>query len=104
MSTREHVVIWDGQCGFCRRSVALVERHDRRHRLRPVSSQSMGLGKLPALRVETAGGRRLEAGRACLFVLAQIGHPRLARLLSRPPLVWAVEAGYRLVARYRRYL
>lgn len=99
-----HTMIWDGQCGFCRRSAAFVERHDRRGRLRVVTSQSLGLGRLPALRVETAGGRRLEAGRACLFVLALIGHPRLAHILARAPFVWAVEAGYRLVARYRRYL
>lgn len=104
MNSAQHQLIWDARCGLCRRWVAFVERHDRRHRLLTVSSQSMGLGRLPAVRVETAGGRRLEAGRACLFVLAQLGHPRLARLLATPPLVWAVEAGYRLVARYRRFL
>jgi predicted DCC family thiol-disulfide oxidoreductase YuxK len=104
VSTARHQLIWDGQCGFCRRFVAFVERHDQHRVLRPVTSQSMGLGRLPAVRVETAGGRRLEGGRACLFVLAQLGHPMLAGVLSRRPMVWAVEAGYRLVARYRRHL
>jgi predicted DCC family thiol-disulfide oxidoreductase YuxK len=104
MSRTTHRLIWDGQCGFCRRSVAVVGRHDRQHVFAVATSQSLGMGRLPSVVVETADGRRLEAGRACLFVLSQLGHPRLARAMARRPLVWAVEAGYRLVSRYRRYL
>jgi predicted DCC family thiol-disulfide oxidoreductase YuxK len=101
MEARRHRVIWDAQCGFCRRSVAFVRRHDRRDALRTVSSQELGLGRLPALQVETADGRRLEGGRACLFVMGELGHPRLATVLARRPAVWGVEIGYRLVARVR---
>ncbi|MGN6379108.1 MAG: DCC1-like thiol-disulfide oxidoreductase family protein [Gaiellales bacterium] len=104
MSHPAHRLIWDGQCGFCRRSVAAVERRDHRHAFEAVSSQSLGMGRLPAVLVETADGRRLEAGRACLFVLSELGHPRLAAVLERRPLVWAVEAGYHLVSRYRGHL
>jgi predicted DCC family thiol-disulfide oxidoreductase YuxK len=104
MSRTPHRLIWDGQCGFCRRSMAVVARHDRQHVFAAETSQSLGMGRLPSVVVETADGRRLEAGRACLFVLSELGHPSLARMLARRPLVWAVEAGYRLVARYRRYL
>ena len=57
-----------------------------------------------AVHVETADGRWLCGGRACLFVLEQTRWPRLARLLRMPPLVWAVEAGYVVVARHRRLL
>jgi len=54
-----------------------------------------------AVHVLAPDGTLLAGGRASLFVLERIGFPRLARLLRRPPLVWAVEWGYRLVARHR---
>lgn len=57
-----------------------------------------------AVHVVTADGRVLKAGRAVLFVLGVLGYKRLARLLAAPPLVWGVEAGYALVARYRGFL
>lgn len=54
-----------------------------------------------AVHVLAPDGTLLGGGRASLFVLERVGLPRLARLLRRPPLVWAVEAGYRVVARHR---
>ncbi len=54
-----------------------------------------------ALHVLTSSGEILQAGRAALFVLEQIGYRRLARLLRLPPFVWAVELGYRIVASNR---
>jgi len=54
-----------------------------------------------ALHVLTSSGEILKTGRATLFVLEQIGYRRLARLLRLPPLVWAVELGYRIVASNR---
>jgi predicted DCC family thiol-disulfide oxidoreductase YuxK len=104
MARTTHRLIWDGQCDFCRRSVAAVARRDREHVFEAVTSQSLGMGRLPSVLVETAGGQRLETGRACLFVLSELGHPGLARVLARRPLVWVVETGYRLVSRYRRFL
>ena len=57
-----------------------------------------------AVQVITREGDRLAAGRAALFVLEEIGwHPRLARLGQRRPFVWAVELGYRIVARNRSF-
>ncbi len=56
-----------------------------------------------AVHVLGADGTLLAGGRASLFVLGRIGWPRLARGLARPPLVWLVEAGYRLVARNRGF-
>ena len=44
----------------------------------------------------------LRSGRACLWVLQRVGHPVLARVLALPPLVWAVEGVYWLIARNRR--
>jgi hypothetical protein len=54
-----------------------------------------------AMHVLTADEILLAGGRASLFVLERVGWPRLARILARRPLVWAVEAGYRVVASNR---
>lgn len=56
-----------------------------------------------AVHVLTADGRLLAGGRACVFVLGELGWPRLARILDRPPLVWLVEGGYRVVAANRGF-
>lgn len=57
-----------------------------------------------AVQVLTTEGRRLAAGRAVLFVLEELGwHPRLVRLAGRRPWIWAVEAGYWIVARHRPF-
>lgn len=57
-----------------------------------------------AVHVLTSDGRTLRAGRAVLFILEVLGYGPLARLFARRPLIWGVEAGYRLVARYRHLL
>ena len=54
-----------------------------------------------AVHVVTADGRILRAGRACLFLLDQVGWHHFARFFSRPPLIWLAELGYWLVARVR---
>lgn len=56
-----------------------------------------------AIHVLTTDGRTLRAGRAALFVLGELGHPTLARILGWPPFVWAVELGYAIVARNRPF-
>jgi hypothetical protein len=55
-----------------------------------------------AVHVLGPDGTLLAGGRASLFVLERIGWwPRLVRVLGMRPLVWAVEVGYRIVARNR---
>ena len=56
-----------------------------------------------AIHVITPEGAILRAGRASLYVLAEIGWPRLARILRMVPFVWAIELGYWIVARNRRF-
>lgn len=56
-----------------------------------------------AIHVLTTDGRTLRAGRAALFVLEHLGFRRTARVLRVPPLIWAVELGYFIVARNRRF-
>ncbi|MFQ5576219.1 MAG: hypothetical protein ACE5G8_04440 [Anaerolineae bacterium] len=57
-----------------------------------------------AVHVITVKGQVIKAGRAVLCVLEEIGYPRrLVRIFGRPPLVWGVELGYRLVERHRPF-
>ncbi len=86
-------VLWDGDCGFCRRSVEWIARHDDAGRFRLVPYQDAPAPPMtPALRaaaphavhVVTADGRVLRAGRAFLHVLDRLGWHATARLLRVP--------------------
>lgn len=105
------LLLWDGDCGFCRRSVEWAERRDGGHAFRAVPYQQAPSPPMtPELRtacaravhVVTPEGTVLRAGRAALWVLERTGYPVLSRVLALPPLVWAVELGYWLIARNRR--
>ena len=105
------LLLWDGECGFCRRSVQWAERRDTGHAFQAVPYQQAPSPPMtPELRAAcsravhliTPEGTVLRAGRACLWVLERTGYAGLSRVLSLPPLVWAVELGYWLVARNRQ--
>jgi len=107
-----HLIVWDGECGFCRRALAWAMARDRRGEFAAVPYQEAPDPPLtPALRaacreavhVRTRAGEWLRGGRACLFVLERVGYPGLARALRVPPLVWLVELAYRLVASNRSF-
>lgn len=100
-------VLWDGGCGFCRRSIAWAVRRDRAGVLRPVPYQHAPSPPMtPRLRracaravhVIAPDGRVYRAGKAVLYVLGVVGWGPVARLLGVPPLIWLVELGYRVVA------
>jgi len=54
-----------------------------------------------AIHVLTTDGKVLRAGRAAMFLLKRVGYPKLAWFGSLPGIIWFVELGYFLVARYR---
>src|SRR3954451_7019277 len=91
MDATHHWIVWDGECGFCRRSVEWALAHDSHERFRAVPYQELPSPPMtPALRdacrravhVHTADGRWLRGGRASLFILERIGWPRLARIAA----------------------
>ena len=109
---KKHLILWDGECGFCRRSVAWCLRRDRRHQFEAVPYQDAPAPPMtPALHtacaravhVIRADGTVLRAGRAALFVLERLGWGPLARLLALPPCIWLVEIVYRIVANHRLF-
>jgi predicted DCC family thiol-disulfide oxidoreductase YuxK len=113
MNTR-HWLLWDGDCGVCRKLTLHLERHDSRHRFTilpyqeapsPPMTPALRIQSAKALQVVTRDGHRFSGGRAVLFAMYQTGwYPRLAQFLSHRPLIWGVDAAYWVVARYRRYL
>jgi predicted DCC family thiol-disulfide oxidoreductase YuxK len=112
-SGTRHLLLWDGKCGVCRRAIDWVRRRDRAERFEIVSYQEAPAPPMTpelraacrrAMHVLTSDGQTLRAGRASLFVLKETGNRRLAALLGVPPLVWAVEAGYWILARNRSRL
>jgi predicted DCC family thiol-disulfide oxidoreductase YuxK len=56
-----------------------------------------------AIHVVKADGTVLRAGRAVLFIHEQLGWGWRARLLAKPPFIWLVELGYRIVASHRSF-
>jgi predicted DCC family thiol-disulfide oxidoreductase YuxK len=104
------LVLWDGDCGFCRRGIRWFERRDTAGRMKMVPYQEAPSPPMtPVLAAECdralyilhPDGSRTGSGRAILYMFGVIGHPKLARSLAWPPLVWLVELGYWLMARNR---
>ena len=56
-----------------------------------------------AVHVVKTDGTVLRGGRATLFLLAELGYGSVSRMLALPPFVWAVEAGYGVVANHRDF-
>ena len=88
-------ILYDGDCRFCRACVGWIERRDRAGKLHPVPYQEASNPPLMpqmlarakhSVLVIAPDGRVHTAGRAVLFVLAEIGWaPWLTRLAARPP-------------------
>ena len=107
-----HWVLWDGECGFCRRTILWFRRRDPRGLFRDMPYQEAPSPPMTpelyracarAVHVIRSDGALLRAGRAMLFMLEMTGWGVAARVLSRPPLIWAVELGYRIIADNRSF-
>ena len=106
----QYWLLWDGDCGFCRRAVAWALSRDWQGRLQvqpyqqvpwPPMDEALAAACRRAVHLCHPDGRWERAGRACLSVLELAGCQNMARLLRLPPLVWGVELGYWVVARNR---
>ncbi len=106
-------LIWDGECGFCRRCVDWLQTHngDRFFRITPYQTcpsppmtPQLRTASERAVQIVAPGGHRISGGRAVLFVLQTVGwHPLLLRIAGLPPFVWIVELGYHIVSRNRSF-
>lgn len=110
MARQQDLVLWDGDCGFCRRGVRWFEQHDSDGRMQmmpyqeapsPPMTPQLAADCDRALYVVHPDGSMTRAGRAILYMLGAVGYPGTARVLGSRPIVWFVELGYWLVARNR---
>lgn len=114
MDTEPAIILFDGVCNLCSRSVRFVIRRDPHARFRFAALQSdaarracAGVGATPPAVVEPdtiiviVNGRALERSDAALAIAARLGFPwRLLaalRIVPRP----IRDAAYRFVARNR---
>lgn len=108
-------LVYDGDCGFCTRSVSWLARWDRGGRLRFVRSQdAAALAALPpmtqdalaaAMHLVTPGGRVFAGAAAAPHVLRLVpGGTALAALFRVPGVPALADRVYRWVARHRHQL
>ena len=111
-SARRPILLYDGSCGFCRRSVALLVRLDPDHRVARVDMTSAAAEPLmstisPARRQQSMhvirpDGRVLHAGVALRAVLCQVQPEATWRSVGYWPLVGLlIDRAYDLVASLR---
>ncbi|WP_248960954.1 thiol-disulfide oxidoreductase DCC family protein [Sphaerisporangium perillae] len=108
------MLVYDGDCGFCRRCVEFGRRHlplmPRVSAWQELDLADHGLTLDEVTRsVQLLGphGLRASGARAVAVLLALQPRPwwRAAGLvMMAPPVSWAAEAVYRLIARYRHRL
>ena len=100
-------LLFDGDCGFCTRSAAWVERRDRARRLRvtpyqqapsPPMTPALFAACAEAVHAVTPEGRTLRGGDAAIHVAGALWGRPLAATLAVRPLRDAIALGYRLVA------
>jgi predicted DCC family thiol-disulfide oxidoreductase YuxK len=110
----EAVLIYDADCGFCRRSLALGRR------LLPWMPEAVGFQHVDVSRYGVTEaqarrsiqlcrrGRPTRHGAAAIAAIHRAQPTRVWRIagyaLATPPLSWVAAACYRLVARYRHRL
>ncbi|MCY4114545.1 MAG: DCC1-like thiol-disulfide oxidoreductase family protein [Chloroflexi bacterium] len=111
---RNPVVLYDGECAFCRVCARVLRRLDRRHRLdlldfnRPEADAL--LESLPAaehrtaLHVADVDGTVRSSGPALRRALAEALGPAAERLLANAVVAPLVDAAYRIVAAQRHRL
>ena len=111
MQRGRHLVLWDGECGMCRRFAESVQRQDAAGALELVPYQAcpsppmtpeLAAACEKALYVLTTDGRTLRGVEALLLVYETLGW-RGTWLGRIPPLSWFLAVVYAIVARNRRW-
>lgn len=108
------VVLYDGQCAFCRVCARGLRGLDRRGRLElldfnrpeadPLLAPLPAAERRTALHVAEVDGSVYSAGPALRRALAEALGPGAKRLLAHPAVAPVVDATYRVVAARRHHL
>ncbi len=107
-------ILWDSECGFCRRSVDwLLDKVNDPDAFtaipyqkapRPPITDEIYEACVDAVHVVTPEGRVLRGGEACTYLLDRSSWAGAAAALKAPPLKWLLEPGYKTVANNRGLL
>ena len=106
VSSPPYQLLYDGDCGLCRRFVSWLAARDRHGRLRLAAYQDLPLSRQARARAERSlqlvgpQGRREQRGRAVLQALALTGSAS-TRWLQTSPLIYLIDLGYCWVAKHR---
>lgn len=104
------LLIYDGDCGFCRRQIALIERHDVGGLLEPVPLQRADLQRYglsreaaeEAMHLVSPGGEIWRGAAAAREILKLVPRGRpLAWIFKLPGAMFVAERVYGWVARRR---
>ena len=107
MAQAKHLIIFDGDCGFCQASVKRLLRRDHQGLFDSTPRQAIADPDLKArgageVVVVTQEGQTLGGARAILFIKSLTGWGAFARFLMLPPMIWVLVLGYRVIAKNRR--
>ena len=109
-SKPRHLVLWDGECGFCRRSVEWLAANDRRRALEFKPYQDANLAPSlaksceKAVHVITTDGQVLSGGKAMLFCGQFTRFGGWARIGQWPIFMPFVDLGYKFIAHNRNWV
>ena len=110
MQTERHVVLWDGECGMCRRFADWLVEHDEAMALEPVPYQQWDDPRMTpelqeacarAMHVVRADGTMIVGMDAVIFCYEQLGW-RWLRVGTWIPFRWPLALAYKVVAANRR--
>lgn len=105
-----HLLIFDGDCGFCQWSADRLMRRDSKGLFTAVSRQrcpsppmtpelAAQLGR--EIVVWTRDEKYLGGADAVFFFMQHTGWGFVARILALPPFIWIARIGYKIVAKNR---
>ena len=102
-------LLYDGDCGLCRRFVDWLASRDRHGRLQLAAYQDVPLSGQDRARAERSlqlvgpQGRREQRGRAVLQAVALTGSVS-TRWLQIPPVIYLIDLVYCWVAKHREWV
>ncbi|MBT4429541.1 MAG: DUF393 domain-containing protein [Nitrospinaceae bacterium] len=104
------ILLWDGECAFCKNCIEWLLRLDKRGLILPVPYQEVPIPPMSkalreqcqrAIQLISPGQSPVSAGQAFLEILSLLGWKKSATVMSAAPFVYAVEILYWLIARNR---
>lgn len=110
--TERLLLVYDGGCGFCRRSVRYLRERDLEDAIQPVPNQTPGIEQRTGLSREQldhsvwvidAAGRAYSGARALNRALRALGGPyaALGAVGSLPGPIWLEQGAYEWVSAHR---